>query len=170
MVKKQKSGLPGLSSAHTIEDRRWVPLGEDVRMAQDMAARGFRIMCRERGDHVELVPLDLGLPAEALTQYFFYAWHPDMFPPNPGLEEDYQLRLKIWQQEQEKADARPQPRPPGPKARHDWQLEVARHLIGLLRSGKPLPIPKETVQWCIDTLDHDPKLREMQKLFKRLLD
>ena len=107
MVKKQKSGLPGLSSAHTIEDRRWVPLGEDVRMAQDMAARGFRIMCRERGDHVESVPLDLGLSAEALTKYFFYAWHPDMFPPNPGLEEDYQLRLKIWQQEQEKAVVRP---------------------------------------------------------------
>jgi len=45
MAKKQKSELPGL------EDRRWVPLGDDVRMAQDMAARGFRIMCRERGDH-----------------------------------------------------------------------------------------------------------------------
>jgi len=84
MVKKQKSGLPGLSSAHTIEDRRWVPLGEDVRMAQDMAARGFRIMCRERGDHVELVPLELGLSAEALTKYFSTHGTPICFRPTQG--------------------------------------------------------------------------------------
>ena len=170
MVKKQKSGLPGLSSAHTIEDRRWVPLGEDVRMAQDMAARGFRIMCREQGDHVELVPLDLGLPAEALTQYFFYAWHPDMFPPNPGLEEDYQLRLKIWQQEQEKAVARPQPRPPGPKPRYDWPTQVARHLINLIRSGKLEPTPQEMAQHCVDTPGYEPDIRELQRLLKKLLD
>ena len=30
MVKKRKSELPGFSSAHTIADRRWVLLGDDV--------------------------------------------------------------------------------------------------------------------------------------------
>ena len=170
MVKKQKSELPGLSSAHTIADRRWVLLGDDVRVARDMATRGLQIMCRERGDHVELVPLDLGLPPEALTNYYFYVWHSDIFPPNPALEEDYQLRLKLWQQGQEKAAAPPAPRTPGPKPRRDWPIHVA-HYVGYVKgSGKEIPTAAKIAEWCETKVNYSPDPGDINKLLKKLHD
>jgi hypothetical protein len=166
VAKKQQCALPGL------DDPNWLPIGDSgsAWIAQDLAIRSLRIAYRERGDHnCELVPLDSELPPDEQSNFFYYVWGPDISSLVPWSQEEQWVRHKFVRQEGEVV-ARPRPRKPGPKPRHDWQLEVARHLIGLLRSGKPLPIPKETVQWCIDTLDHDPKLREMQKLFKRLLD
>jgi hypothetical protein len=66
------------------------------------------------------------------------------------------------------AAARPKRRKPGPRPTADWPTKVTRHLNECRLSGEPMPTPKEMVQWCINTLHHDPKLREMQKLFQKL--
>ena len=146
MAKKQKSELPGL------EDRRWVPLGDDNALwtVGDWVRKGLRVAYRERGDdHIELMLLDPRRPPpeplyiEGPSRYFYYVWEPDFFKLRPSWsQEEERVRRKAGLQEEEVA-ARPQSQPPGPKPKHDWPIQVARHLISLIQAGKPVPTSKK---------------------------
>jgi len=169
--KQQPPVRPGL------EDPNWLPIGDDdaAWIAQDMAIRGLRIAYRKRGDpHCELTPLDPRLPPEGQSNLFYYSWGPDHSKlASWWWEEEERLRERLRPKggrQGEEAVARHQPRKPGPKPRYDWPTQVARHLINLIRSGKPEPTPQEMAQHCVDTLGYEPDFRELQKLLKKLLD
>jgi hypothetical protein len=101
--------------------------------------------------------------------YVYYVWGPELAKLWPGQEEEEQpLRRKPGRQGEEIV-ARPAPRKPGKKPKHDWPKHVARHVIQIIRSGQDIPTARDIAQWCEDTLDYQPDISELQKLLKFLL-
>jgi len=67
-----------------------------------------------------------------------------------------------------RTDDRPQRRP-GPRARDEWPMWVARELIQFALAGEEMPTPAKMCQRCEDKLGYQPDIRAMQRLYRKLL-
>ncbi|MGO4506030.1 hypothetical protein AB4Z51_03350 [Bradyrhizobium sp. 2TAF36] len=78
-----------------------------------------------------------------------------------------------------KAKSKPEPTParaskplprrkPGPRPKKDWPKFVKKKVRSLKLSGKPIPTAPAFLQLCENELEHQPDIRQMQRLLKAL--
>ena len=95
-------------------------------------------------------------------KYSLFFWRPDL--------------EKIWPPSSPPAAPHDDPatgvsprRPPGPRAKKDWPMVVARELVRMARAGENDPTAPQMCEFLERTLGWQPDIRSMQKLLRSLL-
>jgi hypothetical protein len=103
----------------------------------------------------------------------FYVWQPDLekrWPPSPppSLSE---RATEPPERASEPLDLAPDVSPrrkPGKLPTKEWPTHVVRELIRRARAGEETPTAPEMCQFCQDTLNWQPDIRQMQRLLREL--
>jgi DnaB-like helicase N terminal domain len=98
------------------------------------------------------------------TKSAFYLWQPDCLKTWPALASQAVAAL-----EAEASEPSSPRRKPGRKPRGNWKVEVATEVGLHMRQGEPIPTAKALAQFCLDQLDYEPDISEIQKWLRQLL-
>jgi hypothetical protein len=82
--------------------------------------------------------------------------------------EEVKALLSPPPQPQQKTEAQPTRRRPGPQPKQDWRTHVAREVIRALRAGENIPTAAKLAQSCEDALRHQPDIRAVQRFMRDL--
>ena len=103
------------------------------------------------------------------ANWAFYLWEPDCVKAWPALAPQAVAAGEADASDSDASDSPLLRRKPGRKPIGNWKVEVATEVGLHMREGKPIPSAKALAQFCLDQLDYEPDISEIQRWLRQLL-